>query len=134
LLNVFLIGLIVGNYTAQPPHHGDHEHSGTVGGFVVRARVESLPAEEKDKFVGTMVAHRSELSAARHSLQAARHNVETELTSPSYDRDRVAAAFLAFRKANLDLQEKANAALLEAFAALSPRSRLAVIVPEDRGH
>lgn len=123
LLNVFLIGIIAGHVFAVRK-----AGVGPMGGAMVpAAHVRALPPDDKKKFTAAMTAHRDAIRAARKQHREAKLATEADIAVPGFDRAKVIADFASLRQANASLQEAVNAALVDALADLSPRSRAALV-------
>lgn len=120
LLNIFLVGIVAGNAYRAP-------RNGPRLPLIRQAQVKTLPAEERENFAAAVAAQKEGVTAARRAYLAARRAVITELAAPQFDRARINARFADMRRAGLAMQEKANGALVEALATLSPESRRAIV-------
>lgn len=133
LANLFLVGLVGGHMYARhkiPPRRE--------GPVVTAAHLRALPADERKMFTAVMAAQRPAIAEARRLHLEARRVLEADIAAAAFDKDKVTADFAAFRRAGQALQEKSNAALVDALATLSPASRASLMSKvqspqDDRG-
>ena len=124
LLNVFLIGIVVGHLVATNRHPGPERR----GGGPIRAiRLEALTPDERQRFTAAMSAHRPAIRAARDGNHAQRLATETDIAAPRFDRAKVAADFDALRKTTDTVSAAVDAGLVDALKDLSPDTRAALI-------
>ena len=123
LANIFLIGVVTGHLfegkRAPAPFPGQ--------GAVSWVRSSKLPPEDKRTFAAVMRSHHEMLEAKRAALKSAKAALQAAVTTPVYDRSKVAAAFADVRHASVDSQEATQAALVEALATLSPAARASLL-------
>ena len=132
LLNVFLVGIVVGHVVATFRHPGPERHGG--GRPIQAVRLETLSPSERRQFTATMSAHRPAIRAARDDSHAQRLVTETDISAPSFDRAKVAADFEALRKSNQIVSESVDAGLVDALADLPQEARAALIAHGRRGN
>lgn len=120
LLNIFLVGIVAGNAYRAP-------RNGPRLPLIRQAQLKTLPADERQKFEAVVATQKEGVSAARRAYLATRRAVIAELAAPQFDRARIGARFADMRQAGLLMQEKANHAIVEGLAALTPESRRAVL-------
>ena len=138
LLNIFLVGLIIGHVFAAD-RQGRGSRPGAPGGgpggvgMVAGAQVKSLSPDQKRDFMEAMAPHRRGIRLAREAHRAVRQTIEADIAAPTFDRAKVAADFEALRHANDAIGEVVDAALLDAFASLSPESRAAIVAHPEQG-
>lgn len=119
LANIFLVGVVVGHaFTgkkARAPRPGQNAASWV--------RSSTLPPEDKRGFAAAMRPYRDTIEAKRSALKTAKVALENAVTTPDYDRSKVAAAFAEVRRASIESQEATQEALVEALGTLSPAAR-----------
>ena len=122
LLNVFLIGIVVGHVSSLRalPRRFD-------GPLVRPANLKALPADERAHYETVMKPHREGIRQARQAHRRARETVEADIAAPTFDAQKLSADLAALRKANSTLQANANEALVDGLSALSPESRAALV-------
>ena len=121
LLNVFLVGLVAGHFSAIGRHLG----AGRVGGQA--GHVDGLTPEQRHQFMTAMTPHRPAIRAAREAHRAQRAATEADIAAATYDRAKVTADFAALRKATGDVSEAVDTALVDALASLPPEARSALV-------
>lgn len=120
LLNIFLLGMVAGNAYRAPRNAPRLP-------LIRQSQLKTLPAAERDRFADKVASQKEGVTAARRAYLAARRAVIAELAAPTFDRARINARFAEMRRAGLAVQEKANGALVDALASLSPESRRALV-------
>ena len=120
LLNVFLVGLMLGRGIAVPP-------SPPPGPLVPNRHVDALPDDQRKLFREAMQAHREVIRAARRLHRAARDKIEADIAAPVFDRATVAADFDALHRTNRDIDQAVGGALVDALAGLDATSRAALV-------
>lgn len=119
LLNLFLGGVVAGRlFASLDPIRRAEARAPT---FLARFR--ALPAEERAKFDEAYQPHRQPVAAAREALRAARLSAFGALGAPLSDRAVMQQDFDAVTRATDAAQTAVHAALLDAFATLTPESR-----------
>lgn len=123
LLNVFLVGLLVGRGVAL------HKPAGPPppGPLVPNRQVAALPDDQKTLFHDAMKAHREVIQAARRRHRAARDKIEADIAAPIFDRANVTADFDTLHQTNRDIDKAVGEALVDALGSLDPASRAALV-------
>jgi len=124
LVNVFLIGIVVGRSLAL--HHPPPSPPGP-GPLIPRGSVQALPEDQRRIFQAAMVAHREAIRAARRDHRELLAKIESDIAAPTFDRAAVEADFAALHNSNRAIEEATSAALLDALTGLSASSRAAVV-------
>jgi uncharacterized membrane protein len=124
LLNVFLIGIVVGSVF----YGRDGLHLSRVGGpLVVRKRVSALPLDERQAFRQAMKQHHAAIAAARAEHRRMRRLTETDIAAPTFDRAKVEADFAGLRKALTVLHQTLDDALVDGLQPLSQSARARLV-------
>ena len=138
-LNLFLAGVFVGRYAADPgaavavpapatePARGERGPLADLPGrpFIQRM-AQNLPPEERAKFEAAVAAHRPALSAAASRVREVRLRVHDAIAVEPFDRAALETAFEQLRRRNEELQKAIQTALADAVAGLPPDARKAL--------
>jgi uncharacterized membrane protein len=96
LLNLLLAGVVMGRWSAQQPIGG--------AGQVVRAFIQSVPAEARPILAREVFAHRTELLHELARLRAARGAIIREMQHDPLDEAAIDAAFSQLNDAAINLR------------------------------
>lgn len=124
LLNVFLLGIVLGRFHARDERRPGLMHG---AGLISAAHLRAIPVEERHLFARAMAPHRPAIRAARELQRAARMVVETEIATPAYDGTKLTQDFAALRQANEHVGEIVDAALVDALSGLPASTRAALV-------
>ena len=125
LLNVFLIGIVIGHVVAGRPRQLPAVAPGPL------VHLKALSPEDRRMFAAGMNTHRPTIRAARMAHRSARLATEADIAATTFDRAKVVADFEELRRSNRGVDEAVDAALVDALANLPPEAR-AAIVSRDR--
>jgi uncharacterized membrane protein len=123
LANIFLIGVVTGHVFDGKRAPAPRPGQGAVGWV----RSSTLPPDDKRAFAAVMRSHHEALEAKRAVLKNAKAALQAAVTTPVYDRSKVADAFADVRRASVESQEATQAALVEALGTLSPAARASLM-------
>lgn len=98
----------------------------------ILARVQLLPADERQRFRQVVRPYQPGIAAARAAHRAAQAELAAALRAAPYDKEAVRAAFARVRETGAHAQDLAQQAAVEGFAALSQPAREALATPPAR--
>lgn len=117
--NLFLGGAIAGHLFTRRAQAGS-------AALAPGPRVQTLPSDQRSRFLHAMAPHRAEIREAHQQVRRARAQVRSDIAAPTYDRARLEADLAALRAVSLRQQVATHAALADSLGQLSPASRAAL--------
>ncbi|MFM0152434.1 periplasmic heavy metal sensor [Paraburkholderia sediminicola] len=124
VLNVFLLGAIVGGAYQWFAAHGVMTPVLAQQRTALRFAAETLPAERQKAFIdGLRNARREGKEFAREGREG-RHDVLRLLAAPQFDREALDAALARTREADSSLRAQVEGSVADFAATLSPEERV----------
>ncbi|NPT56564.1 periplasmic heavy metal sensor [Paraburkholderia elongata] len=124
VLNVFLLGAIVGGAYQWFAAHGAMTPALAQQRTALRFAAETLPAERQKAFIDGLKSARREGRQFAREGREGRHEVLRLLAAPQFDRAALDAALARTREADSSLRAQVEGSVADFAATLSPEERV----------